>query len=136
MEMSAVRTFIKASLLQHQLVLSRATDFALLARFFNCVRPISTNHDLIRIGGKSDGGYLVPDDLENIEICFSPGVSKISDFKSDLASRGIKCFMADYSVDAPPVQNELFHFEKKFLGPSENSIYIDSRQLDKKQCAP
>jgi hypothetical protein len=69
-----------------------------------------------------DGGYLIPDDIDNIEVCFSPGVGKIADFELDLASRGIKCFLADYSVDSPPIQHKLFHFEKKFLGPTENSF--------------
>ena len=30
------------------------------------------------IGGAGDGGYLVPDDLDGIEYCFSPGVNLIS----------------------------------------------------------
>jgi hypothetical protein len=101
----------------------RATEPASLSEFFKSIQPVSTNHDLIRIGGDSDGGYLVPDDLQGIEVCFSPGVSRIADFESDLAGRGIDCFMADYSVDAPPMDNSRFHFEKKFLGQTEDAKY-------------
>jgi len=39
-------------------------------QFFNLVKPVKTNHDLIRVGGQVDGGYLIPDDLEGIETCF------------------------------------------------------------------
>jgi len=104
--------------------MTRTTDFDLLKQFFNIVKPVSTNHPLIRIGGASDGGYLLPDDLAGIEICFSPGVSSIADFELDLAARGIQCFLADYSVEAPPIQNKLFHFEKKYLGLTEDSVYM------------
>ena len=101
----------------------RATEPAALSRFFKSIQPMSTNHELIRIGGENDGGYLVPDDLQGIEVCFSPGVSSIADFESDLAGRGVECFMADYSVDAPPVIMSRFHFEKKFLGQTDDSKF-------------
>jgi hypothetical protein len=100
-----------------------ATQWAALAEFFRAIRPVATNHELIRIGGDADGGYLIPDDLKDIEVCFSPGVSSVADFESDLAVRGISSFLADYSVDGPPVRNSLFHFEKKFLGTSDDSKY-------------
>jgi len=64
--------------------------------------------------GDSDGGYLIPDDLENVEFCFSADVAFTADFENDLTTRGINCFLADYSVDAPPIQNHLFDFEKNF----------------------
>ena len=88
------------------------------------VRPVSTGHRLIRVGGEGDGGYLVPDDLEGIAACFSPGVAGVADFESEMAHRGMRCFLADYSVDAPPIANPLFDFEKKFLGPVGNDVYM------------
>jgi hypothetical protein len=100
------------------------TDFGSLAQFFSAIRPQSTNHDLIRIGGESDGGYLIPNDLAGVEICFSPGVSTTADFEFELASRGIRCFLADYSVNASPIKHDLVHFEKKYLGYTEESPYI------------
>jgi hypothetical protein len=115
---------MKSFLLRNRLLLRRTTDSDLLDQFFNSVKPISTNHSLIRIGCEADGGYLIPNDLEGIQVCFSPGVADVADFERDLARRGIKCFLADYSVDAPPIQNKLFHFEKKYLGLIDDSIYI------------
>jgi hypothetical protein len=87
------------------------------------LRPLKTDHPLIRLGGAGDGGYLVPDDFNGLAACFSPGVSEIADFELALANRGIPCFLADYSVDAPPVPHPLFHFEKKFLGSEDNEIF-------------
>ena len=80
------------------------------------LRPSTTEHPLIRVGGDNDGGYLLPDDLEGISACFSPGVGYHSEFELALANRGIPSFMADYSVDGPASSNDLFTFEKKFLG--------------------
>jgi hypothetical protein len=80
------------------------------------LRPMDCGKELIRIGGAGDGGYLIPDDLEGIEYCFSPGVNTVSDFEDDLADRGIKSFLADYSVDGPPISRPEFVFDKKFVG--------------------
>ena len=56
--------------------------------------------------------------------CFSPGVSNTADFEADMVKRGIKCYLADYSVVAPPFQHDLIDFEKKFLGAKESNEYI------------
>jgi hypothetical protein len=99
----------------------KATDKNMLTEFFNQIRPINCGYSLIRIGGESDGGYLIPDDLEGIKYCFSPGVGYSSDFEFDLAKRGIKCFLADNSVPGPVVSHSLFDFEKKHLGVVNNA---------------
>lgn len=92
--------------------------------FLSLIKPVKTNHPLIRLGGDADGGYLVPDDLVGITTCFSPGVSSIAYFEEDLIKRGIQCFLADYSVEAPPIQHELIHFQKKYLGTIENNQFM------------
>lgn len=79
------------------------------------VSPASSPYPLVRIGGSSDGGYLLPDDLNEIRACFSPGVALSATFEIGMAERSIPSFMVDYSVDGPPVANKLFHFEKLFL---------------------
>jgi FkbM family methyltransferase len=77
--------------------------------------PQPSPYPLIRIGGNSDGGYLVPDDLDGVVACFSPGVAESADFELDLAKHGVKSFMADFSVDRAPFEHELFDFEKLFV---------------------
>lgn len=101
----------------------KGTPPAELSRFLASVHPVSTEHALIRIGGCSDGGYLVPDDLKGIKNCFSPGVADVATFEEDLAARGIRSFMADYSVEGPPARNDYFSFEKKFLGSRDGGVF-------------
>lgn len=95
-----------------------------LRSFLSSLKPIETNYELIRIGGDADGGYLIPNDLTGIDTCFSPGVSTNSGFENDLTTRGIKCFLADFSVNGPPINNPLFDFEKKYLGIDNDDTFI------------
>jgi hypothetical protein len=94
-----------------------------LGNFFSLMRPATTGRPLIRIGGDGDGGYLVPDDLQGIVACFSPGVAATVAFETDLADRGIRSFMIDGSIQALPKAHPLFHFEAKFLGVSDAPGY-------------
>jgi hypothetical protein len=71
-----------------------------------------------------DGGYLVPDDLAGIEYCFSPGVNTVSDFENQLADLNIKSFLADASVESPPILRPEFTFDKRFLGGFDRDIYF------------
>ena len=48
-----------------------------LKKLINKIQAIKTEYELVRIGSTSDGGYLLPNDFENIEAVFSPGVSNI-----------------------------------------------------------
>ena len=89
------------------------------------LRPIDCGHDLIRLGSPRDGGYLVPNDLEKISACFSPGVAKSSAFEDALAADyGIRSFLADYSVAGPATPNEKFDFERKFLGALNDDVFM------------
>jgi len=86
--------------------------------------PICCDKNLIRMGPSGDGGYLVPDDLEGIDACFSPGVSLISGFEKECADKGMKVFLADRSVETPAESHDLFHFTKKFIGVTSNSHFM------------
>lgn len=87
------------------------------------LQPKITEKRLIRIGGEKDGGYLVPDDLEGIEACFSPGVGGKSRFELECARLGMEIFMADASVDKPGVSHPKFNFQKKFLGKRQKKNF-------------
>jgi len=104
--------------------IGRRTSDASLRYFFDQINPINIEEGLIRIGEKGDGGYLLPDDLGGISACFSPGVSSEVSFDLELAERGILCYLADYSVDRPPVSHARFDFEKKYLGTEDDGIYL------------
>lgn len=86
------------------------------AKFFDLIKPVKTDIELIRIGGDDDGGYLVPNDLDGLTACYSPGVSTTATFEEEMIKRGIPCFLADASVDRPPFEHPLIDFEHKFLG--------------------
>lgn len=79
---------------------------------------------LVRIGAANDGGYLLPDDLTDIEYCFSPGVNQLTEFETQLAQRNICSFLADYSVDGPPKLLPQFVFDKKFIGANDSDTYM------------
>jgi len=102
-----------------------ATDIKDLERFVEKHRPTPVGKKLIRIGGRADGGYLLPDDLSGISTCFSPGVDVTSTFEEELAEKyGINSFMVDFSVKKPLIENKLFHFDKKFLGNKNDEKFI------------
>ncbi len=86
--------------------------------------PIASDKELIRLGPKEDGGYLVPNDFVGIEACFSPGVADSSGFEKDCADLGMKVFLADKSVDKPAEAHELFYFTKKFIGITSNDEFM------------
>jgi len=80
------------------------------------LRPVTTDLDLIRLGPDGDGGYLVPNDFEGVEACFSPGVGPSSGFENSCSELGMKVFLADKSVDGPASVDKNFSFEKKYIG--------------------
>jgi len=86
--------------------------------------PIVSDKELIRLGPKQDGGYLVLNDFIGIEACFSPGVAYSSGFEKDCANLGMKVFLADKSVEGPAETHQLFHFTKKFIGITSNDEFI------------
>ena len=105
----------------------KRTRRADVAELIADLRPLNSGVELIRLGPDGDGGYLVPDNLDGIECAFSPGVSTESGFEADLARRGIRVHLADYSVDGPAESSPEFVFEKKFLGsyPSSTTMTMD-----------
>lgn len=94
----------------------------------NLINLIKKNYEavkLIRIGGVGDGGYLFPDIFREVSYNFSPGVSKITSFEEHLANEyDIKTFLADASVDNPPIEHDYFEFTKKFLGSQTNDNFF------------
>tara|TARA_B110000483_G_scaffold243626_1_gene334629 strand:+ start:4576 stop:5373 length:798 start_codon:yes stop_codon:yes gene_type:complete len=92
----------------------------LLAKLY----PVIPEKGLVRIGSEGNGGYLIPNNLEGIQACYSPGVSTECGFDLACAELGLQVFMADRSVDAPPVQHDSFHFSKKFIGALTNEDYM------------
>lgn len=111
----------------------QASDLRLALKL---IQPKPSPVPLVRIGGGGDGGYLVPDDLQGVVACFSPGVAESANFEIALAEKGVRSFMADKSVDSAPVSNELFDFEKLYLathGEPGKFMRLDEWIAEKKQ---
>ena len=119
-----VRKFLQKRLFSRGYYMEKFQDLASVQALIAEMQPVTSNHGLIRVGGDGDGGYLLPDDLDGLKACYSPGVGPVSDFETDMANRGMACYLADWSVDGPAVENDRFHFEKKFLGNVDDHIYM------------
>lgn len=96
-------------------------------RITQVLKPIENGHELIRIGAEKDGGYLLPNDLNGIQVCFSPGVANNWSFEKDLFRKfNIASFMYDGSVSKPNDLTEEHTFIEKYIGSSsfKNSVSI------------
>lgn len=84
------------------------------------MRPRPSPFLLMRVGPNQDGSYLIPDDLRDLQACFSPGVSNWKAFEDELARRfNIRSHLCDFSSDeaafTTPLIPQLQTFEKKWL---------------------
>lgn len=112
-----MRTELRRLLLERKIFLHKATVTETLRNFVTRFRKNYRAVELLRVGPKFDGGYLVPDILDEIDLCFSAGVGHTSDFEKDLYSNyRIRSFMLDASVEFPRLEGDFFEFQKKFLG--------------------
>jgi hypothetical protein len=104
--------------------LTRMTQVNQIKLFMKSLYPIVCKKKLIRFGPQSDGGHLIPDDIDGIEALFSPGASSASGFEKACANRKIKVFLVDKSVEKPAEEGSLFHFTSKFIGSMTNDSFM------------
>jgi FkbM family methyltransferase len=110
-----------------------------MLKAINLLIPSACAHELIRIGGDADGSYLIPNDLQAIEACFSPGVSNIILFEKELAERySIPSYLCDASVeqDQLDLNNSYHQFNQVWLGgyDGENTQSLDSWVAESNHC--
>ncbi|MBM4226217.1 MAG: hypothetical protein FJ164_00485 [Gammaproteobacteria bacterium] len=117
-------------------ILRRLLVPLLLGPFIQRLKPVETEHKLIRLGGDGDGGYLVPDDLAGIQRCFSPGVGPTSAFENSLLERGIPCHLADGTVEGPSFTHSLMTFEKLNLGAQTGDGVVSLADWVNRHAAP
>ncbi len=85
---------------------------------------IPENLNLIRIGSKNDGGYLIPNILNEIKFCYSAGIGGNVSFEKDLLTHKISSFGADGSIENLPEKIEKYNFTKKNIGIINNNKTI------------
>ena len=66
----------------------------------------------ILFGDYGDGAYVLLDDLENIKIAYSFGISNIISFDKALADKGIDVYMYDHTINKLKFENPKFHWKK------------------------
>jgi hypothetical protein len=92
--------------------------------------PVGCSRELIRIGGDGDGAYLLPNDLQGLAACFSPGVADVSTFEAELADRfGIPSYLCDASVTGENLglRDDAHWFSRKWLGSFDGA---ETQSLD------
>lgn len=103
--------------------LAKKTNAKILSNLIEDLKPVPASRRLIRLGAQTDGGYLIPDDLDGIAACFSPGVADCVKLEVACANLGMQIFLADNTIDQLPAENPSFHFSKSFIGSiSEDSF--------------
>lgn len=93
----------------------------LISDFVTAIRPIDTEHELMRVGSPADGGYLIPNDLDGVKWLFSPGVSTNWSFESALLQRGLVAFLCDGSITNAPTYDARLTFTRKNLGVTDGN---------------
>lgn len=112
------------ALLRQGIYATQMTPVQRLDALAAALRPVRTRFELARYGSDADGGYLLPEDLQGIAACFSPGVDVNASFEADLQRRaGIGSHLADYSVKRPPAGLTPRSFLKKYLGVVDDHKY-------------
>ena len=105
------------------------------------LKPETLDVPLVRLGGDSDGAYLLPDKLSGIVACFSPGVASRKTFEDGLAHHyGVRSHLLDFSTDIgqleTPLLDGLQTFSKKWLGSQTGhdvitlQDWIDEREAE------
>jgi hypothetical protein len=117
------------------ILLNNAMPKERVLQLISKLHPVKVKQPLVRVGPNGDGGYVMPDDFDGIVASFSPGIGPVSTFDEAIATKGIKVFMADASVEGPSVSHPLFNSRKKFLGSYNDETYLT---LDKwvAECEP
>jgi hypothetical protein len=124
LDTDALKGNIKNIALQSGAVIGGLTPRREILGLIERLRPLRPKKGLRRFGPENDGGYLMPDDLDGVGACISPGVSTESRFDLEIAERGIDVHLADASVEGPSVSHRRFHFTKKFLGAHSGGDFV------------
>jgi Methyltransferase domain len=77
-----------------------------------------------RMGWKGDGGYVLLDDFDSVNIVYSVGIGSRVSFDLDLANKGKDIFMFDHTIDGPPLKHPKFHFFKQGIAAANDEAAL------------
>ena len=105
--------------------IERKTSDKRVKKILKKLLPKKINFNLIRLGEDNDGGYLVPDDLNNIDQNYSAGVGLLTKFEKDLEVKfSIRSNMLDFNVIDKDIFPKKSNFIKKKLSLNNNQNEI------------
>ena len=88
-----------------------------ISKILKKLLPYQIDKELIRLGEKNDGGYLVPNDFEGIDKNYSAGVGFLTQFEKDLEEKYlIESNMLDFNEIEKVILPSKASFLKKKLG--------------------
>lgn len=97
--------------------ITRSSPPKIILEYLSKLQPIIT--DVIRVGGPSDGGYFIPNDLEGVTAAFSPGSNGLWNFEKELGEvYQVKSFIIDKAHKAPLNLTKMQSFRPGLLGPA------------------
>ena len=88
--MRLLREIVKSLMNKNNISFYKNINNEKLIKLIKLFRPHNLGYNLIRIGDEKDGGYLIPDCLEDIKFCFSIGVDDKFSFEENLFKKGVK----------------------------------------------
>ena len=105
--------------------IERKTSDKRVKKILKKLLPKKINFNLIRLGEDNDGGYLVPDDLNNIDQNYSAGVGLLTKFEKDLEEKfSIRSNMLDFNEIDKGIFPKNSNFIKKKLSINNNQNEI------------
>ncbi len=115
----------KSLLFKKGFILEKMASADKIKEFISLFRNNYLPVNMIRVGGASDGGYLVPNKLSSIKYCFSLGCDNLLNFELDLSKNfQIKSFIADGSMSSLPSKNKDIEFTSKYIGVENGKNFI------------
>src|SRR5438477_2333219 len=73
---------------------------------FRLLRPYAVKgFGKARFGNPHDGGYVILDDLDDIDTAFSFGIDKDATWDLEISRKNVTVYQFDHTIDFPPVPN-------------------------------
>lgn len=91
--------------------------------------PFDIDRPKIRVGPRSDGGYILADGISPTQAVISYGIGVEYRFDVELAIRGHDVYMFDHTIEAIRRKNKKLHFFREGIAgrtdPSQNVFSLD-----------
>lgn len=94
------------------------------SRVISLLRPMDVDGaPFVRIGGQSDGGYVMVDNISppQITVAYSFGIADDVSWELDVAKRGVEVFLFDHTISRLPQEHPQFHFRRLGITGTEPS---------------